>query len=325
MLKDRLRSSAILIAVIAALLYLDGNHPWRGSEGLWLLPLLLFFSLGTAFDIATLLSSSNRRVSRWTTLLATAVVTLSACVPLVMELIEGSYPANCPLGRLGWIVIGSITAVFLVLGREMWSYGRGTQGVAGMPDGVADGALERSVHGIFVALYVGLPLALLVALRQLGSGNWGLAAVLTTIAVTKSADAGAYFTGKSIGRHKLIPRLSPGKTWEGAAGGILTAMLVAYVCLRWLFPAVSGTGSPPGATPAIAMLAHPLWGAIALGLLLAGSGMIGDLAESLVKRECGAKDSGTWLPGLGGVWDVTDSLIAAVLPAFLCFAAGVAG
>jgi phosphatidate cytidylyltransferase len=185
--------------------------------------------------------------------------------------------------------------------------------------------MERACHGVFVSMYVGLPLALLVALRGLGSGNWGLAALLTTIAVTKSTDAGAYFTGKSIGRHKLIPRLSPGKTWEGAIGGIVTAMIVAFVCLRWLFPAISSGGSPPLPSPSIAMLSHPVWGAMCLGLLLAVSGMIGDLAESLVKRECGAKDSGNLLPGLGGVWDVTDSLIAAILPAFLCFAAGVAG
>ncbi len=233
---------------------------------------------------------------------------------MTLELFGMTYPTNCPVGRLGWILFGSITGIFLVIGAEMRQYGKGPSG-----------ALERACNGVFVSLYVGLPMALLVALRDLGSGNWGLAALLTTIAVTKSTDAGAYFTGKTIGKHKLIPRLSPGKTWEGAVGGIVTATIVAFVCLRWLFPAVSGGASPPMPTPAIAALSHPAWGAICLGPLLALSGMIGDLAESLVKRECHAKDSGNLLPGMGGVWDVTDSLIAAVLPAFLCFSAGVAG
>ena len=314
MLKDRLRTSAILLSIVAVLLYLDANHSKPGAEGVWLLPLLLFFAIGTAFDMATLLSNSNRPISMTTTLCSTAVLTLSACVPLTMELFGMSYPTNCPVGRLGWIVFGGITAIFLVLLAEMRQYGKGPQG-----------ALERCCNGVFVTLYVGLPLALLVALRDLGSGNWGLAALLTTIAVTKSTDAGAYFTGKTLGRHKLIPRLSPGKTWEGAAGGIAAATIVAFVCLRWLFPAFSGGASPPLPTPSIPALSHPLWGALFLGPLLALSGMIGDLAESLVKRECHAKDSGNLLPGLGGVWDVTDSLIAAVLPAFLCFAAGVAG
>ena len=62
-----------------------------------------------------------------------------------------------------------------------------------------------------------------------------------------------------------------------------------------------------------------------LGPILTLAGLAGDLAESLVKRACGAKDSGNWLPGLGGVWDVTDSLIAAVMPAFLCFSMGIGG
>ena len=81
-------------------------------------------------------------------------------------------------------------------------------------------------------------------LRSLGDGNWGLAAVLTMIAVTKSTDAGAYFSGKTFGKHKLIPRLSPGKTREGAVGGIVIATIVAFVCLKWLFPAIAGGGNP---------------------------------------------------------------------------------
>ncbi len=219
-----------------------------------------------------------------------------------------------PLDDWAGSPLAVFTGIFLILGTEMCQYGKGPEG-----------AVERTCNGVFVALYVGLPMALLVALRDLGSGNWGLAALLTTIAVTKSTDAGAYFTGKTIGRHKLIPRLSPGKTWEGAVGGIVTATIVAFVCLRWLFPAISGGASPPMSPPSIQALSQPFWGAAVLGPLLALSGMVGDLAESLVKRDCHAKDSGSLLPGLGGVWDVTDSLIAAVLPAFLCFAAGVAG
>lgn len=314
MLVDRLRTSAILISIIAGLLYLDGHHSLDGAEGLWLVPLLLFFSLGTTHDAATLLANSGRLVARGPSLLSTAIVTLAACVPLVWPVFGASYPPDCPIGRLGWIVLGAVTGMFVVLGSEMWHYGRGPEG-----------ALQRTCNGVFVSLYVGLPMALLVSLRTMGSGNWGLAALLTTIAVTKSADAGAYFTGKSIGRHKLIPRLSPGKTWEGAVGGIVTATIVAFVCLRWLFPAVGGEGDPPLSTPAIMMLSRPLWGAVLLGPVLAVTGMIGDLAESLVKRECAAKDSGQLLPGLGGVWDVTDSLIAAAGPAFLLFSAGVAG
>ncbi len=314
MLKDRLRTSAVLIAIILGLLYLDGNHSIVGAEGLWLLPLLLFFALGTARDMATLLQGSNRLISKKAAITGTAIITLSACLPLLWPLAGSAYPVNCPVGQLGWIVIGSIAAIFVILMGEMITYGKGPAGT-----------IERTSAAVFVSVYVGLPLALFVALRSLGSGNWGLAALLTTIAVTKSTDAGAYFSGKALGKNKLIPRLSPGKTREGAFGGIVTATIVAFVCLQWLFPAVADGATPPVVPPSIPLLSRPLWGALLLGPLLAVTGMIGDLAESLVKRDSGAKDSGNWLPGLGGVWDVTDSLIAAIMPAFLCFVAGVGG
>jgi phosphatidate cytidylyltransferase len=312
LLKDRLQTSAILLALVVSLAYLDGNYSRAGAEGLWLLPLLLFFALGTAADMAYLLAHSGRVISQRVALSATAIVTLSACVPLLWPLIGMTYPAGCPVGRVGWIVIGAVAAIFSILIVEMISYGKGPPG-----------AIERTCGAIFVSLYVGLPMALLVALRSMGGGNWGLAAVVTTIAVAKSADAGAYAFGKTIGKHKLIPRLSPGKTREGAVGGIVTATIVAFVCFQWLFPWIAGAAAAPAAGGAMATLASPLWGAIILGPVLAVAGMVGDLAESLVKRDSGAKDSGRWLPGLGGVWDVTDSLIAAVMPAFLYFAASV--
>ncbi len=314
MLKDRLRTSAILISIIALLLYLDANYSVPGGEGLWLLPLLLFFVLGTAHDISALLVGSGRAVSRRPALLAALVASISAAIPLAWPLTGNAYPVNCPVGRLGWIVIGGITAIFVVVISEMRSYGR-------VP--AEKNAIERIGAGCFIALYVGLPIAMLVALRSLGDGNWGLAALLTMIAVTKSADAGAYFAGKTMGKNKLIPRLSPGKTWEGLVGGTLTATIVAYFSLRLLFPWISGISSPPAGTASLAFLREPLWGAMLLGPILTVSGLVGDLAESLVKRDAGAKDSGNLLPGLGGVWDVTDSLIAAAMPAFLCFAAGV--
>lgn len=309
MLKDRLKTSAILISIAALLFWLDASYAIKGAEGLYLLPLLLLFALGTAFDFASLLKGSSRPIKPTVAVVATGIVTLSSTIPMIWPLIGQTYPPDCPVGKLGWIVVGAIIAMLWILLGEMRTYGTEQSGESG--------TIERASAAVFVAIYVGLPMALLVALRSLNSGNWGLAALLTMVAVTKSADAGAYFTGKSIGKHKLIPRLSPGKTWEGAIGGIVTSTLVAFVCLNWIFPE---TANPTGS-----FLSNPLWGALLLGPLLAVSGMIGDLAESLVKRDCGAKDSGSWLPGLGGIWDVTDSLIAAVLPAYLCFAAGVGG
>ena len=314
MLKDRLLSASILISIVLASLYLDINHALAGVPGLWLIPLLLLFALGTAWDISGLLAGSGRAIARRDTLLATALVTLSACVPMLWQLAKSEYPNPCPVGELGWIVMAAIAATFLILLAEMNRFANQESAI-----------MERTCGAVFVSMYVGLPMALFIAMRSLGSGDWGLAAMLTTIATTKAADTGAYFTGKSIGKHKLVPRLSPGKTREGAIGGIVTATIVAFVCLQWLFPALADPGSGPSESPSIPGIDQPLWGAMILGPLLAVVGIIGDLAESLVKRTCDAKDSGSLLPGMGGVWDVTDSLIATIMPAFLCFAMGIGG
>ncbi len=329
MLIDRLKTSAVLISLVCLLVYLDANFSPIGSKGILLVPLLLFFALGTASDLSQLIEKSGRKSSRRIALLATAGITLSATIPLLWPLFGAVYPADCPIGRLGWMVIAAVASVFLALGCEMWNYGKHLHG-ENETNFEKGSSIDRTCSIVFVSMYVGLPMSLLVCLRNFSpssvttnlageaGANWGLAALITLIAVTKSADIGAYFTGRSIGKHKLIPRLSPGKTWEGAVGGVVASTIVAFGCLEWLFPALSPTAPTQS-------LMYSIIGAFVLGPVLAISGMLGDLAESLVKRDAGAKDSGTWLPGMGGVWDVTDSLIAAVMPAYLCFVGGVAG
>lgn len=349
MLADRLRTSFLLICGSLLFLYLDARFHTAGAGGLYLIPLLLFFVYGTASDLCGLLGQAGFPVHRRATVIGASLVALSPTVPVIWNAVSNrlpnqlsAYPIDCPIGTMGWIAIAlviSVTSTFLL---EMKSYSSHSDG---------DLVIRRLVAGSFIAAYVGGSMAFLVAIRSLGSGNWGLAALLTMIATTKSTDIGAYFTGKAIGKHKLIPRLSPGKTWEGAIGGIVFATVAATLCLLFLFPRVAGpamtdapsgagTGfrvgsSEPAAAPAVFSAADlsasqlvlpstalpPLVLAFILGPALAISGMVGDLAESLIKRACNAKDSGNWLPGMGGVWDVTDSLIFAALPAFLCFVA----
>jgi len=306
LLRDRLMSASILIAIVVLLLWLDHCHPLMQIHGLWLAPLLFAFTLGTALDVTRLLIASGRLIDRRSVLLATVLVAFSAYVPVMWPLTGDAYPADCPIGRHGWILIAAVAATFIIVVRQMAQYDASRRGEA----------LERTLAGVFVSCYIGIPMAILVVIRGLGDPGWGLAALITTIMVTKSADAGAYFAGKMLGRHKLIPHLSPGKTWEGAAGGVLTAIAVSYGCLFGMIPALASTPDTVGVA---------IWGPIVLGIVCAVTGMIGDLAESLVKRETGVKDSGQTLPGLGGVWDVTDSLIAAVVPAWVILAAGLAG
>lgn len=126
----------------------------------------------------------------------------------------------------------------------------------------------------------------------------GGALVCYLVAVVKTTDIGAYFVGSLCGRHKLIPRISPGKTWEGFFGG-LAAGLAMSLLLRALFHGHCG------------LLPLRLADAMVLGLLLPLAGTAGDLTESMLKRAAGAKDSSVVIPGMGGVLDVLDSLLFA--------------
>jgi phosphatidate cytidylyltransferase len=118
--------------------------------------------------------------------------------------------------------------------------------------------------------------------------------LLLFVFATKFSDLGAYVTGSLFGRHKMIPRISPGKTWEGFAGALVISTLVS-VGFAWL-----ARGRLPDLT-----LGH----AAVIGLVLGSTAVIGDLVESVLKREAGVKDSGRLFPGIGGVLDLMDSLL----------------
>jgi phosphatidate cytidylyltransferase len=141
-------------------------------------------------------------------------------------------------------------------------------------------------------LYIGWLGAYLISLRELPDGMWWLLLVLPTVWL---ADSGAYFIGSRFGRHRLSPRLSPKKSWEGYLAGLVFGTLGgAGLAALWRLAA-----GPESAFT-------PLFGA-ALGLLLSLVTTLGDLGESMIKRQCGVKDSGNILPGHGGVFDRIDS------------------
>jgi phosphatidate cytidylyltransferase len=147
-----------------------------------------------------------------------------------------------------------------------------------------------------------------IALSRLQTTSRGVVhgpiAVLWLILLVVAADVGAYFSGRAFGRHKLAPRVSPGKTWEGAAGGLVLLALVAWC-------GAAHFGLPPLATVGCACL---------VGIF----SIIGDLTESMFKRAAGLKDSGQMLPGHGGLLDRIDSVTAAApLYALGLFGSGV--
>jgi len=149
--------------------------------------------------------------------------------------------------------------------------------------------------GVAGPFYIGVPLSLAMLIRDTVDGrDWLLAALLITISI----DTAAYSVGRLIGKRKLAPRVSPGKTWEGAIGALL-----------------AGVGTAIGLT-LILELPIEIWMALFFGVLMTITAILGDLTESWLKRLVGVKDSGTLIPGHGGVLDRTDSAIATLVTTY---------
>ena len=141
---------------------------------------------------------------------------------------------------------------------------------------------------LFGVLYVGLPLSTVVSARSLPAGAF---LVLFLAVVTWASDSGAYYAGTLWGKHPLMPSISPKKTYEGLLGGLIGAIAAALLAQLWFASELSWID------------------AVALGILLTLTGLIGDLFESAIKRRTGVKDSGGILPGHGGMLDRIDSLL----------------
>ncbi len=164
--------------------------------------------------------------------------------------------------------------------------------------------LENIATTFFAASFVGLAMAYFIKLQQLGyagsGGHLGGYAVLTVFVGVWTCDTAAYFVGSAIGKHKIFPRVSPNKSWEGSLAGMFGSLIALVLIVRagWL----------PGLD---------YFDAIALGLITGVAGQLGDFAESLVKRDVGVKDSSNLLPGHGGAWDRLDSILFAAPLSYL--------
>ncbi len=145
-------------------------------------------------------------------------------------------------------------------------------------------------------LYVPWMLGYFILLRYSPDGHLGIITLSLPLLATFSTDVGAYFVGKSFGRHKLAPSISPNKTIEGSIGGLLTAFL-SLMIYTWFIQGVFPFGR---------------WELMVFSLLISVAAQLGDLTESMIKRYCGVKDSGTFLPGHGGILDRLDSLIFSI-------------
>lgn len=202
--------------------------------------------------------------------------------------------------RLDAPEIGTILPVGLLVLTLLVSCIR-SLGERGVPD-----RIETIVSTVIGVLYIPFMLQYLVAIlmRETDSGgNLGLC--LWIVAVSKFCDVGALLTGLAFGRHKMAPNISPKKTWEGAVGGVLVSAGIGAGIAFF-----ASARLPTELTPAIAAL---------IAAPLAIMTIISDLIESVVKRRAGVKDTGTLIPGIGGAYDLTDSLILTAPVAYFIF------
>jgi len=190
-----------------------------------------------------------------------------------------------PVGVL-WALLGAIVLV-----------GLGRFALAAFDKNARGGVVDDVARGIFVLAYIPFLASFAIALSTLPGGQWWvLAAVIIVVVV----DTGAYVTGLSFGRHKLAPKISPGKTWEGLAGSAVLAVVAGALLGQYMI----NTGWLTGAIVALALVA---------------SATLGDLVESLIKRDIGVKDISSWLPGHGGFLDRLDSVVPSMAVIFVSY------
>ena len=298
MLQRRLISAAIIIPSIIGLIWLDhwlGKTEQLQRQGVVLLPLMIAAAAMAAAELASMFDNVANRVNQTLIVVTTAVMVTVMGLPVFWK----QYPPDCVLGRFGFVFSGLVVAMVVIFFYEMATF----DGSGEEPKGEK---IDRIGRSGFIFVYLAMFFGFLIPHRYLESNSIGILSMVLVITTVKLSDACAYFAGKQFGNVRLAPKLSPGKTLEGSIGaligGVIGALVVAYPVANLLFE----TDFP-----------KPLWWIIVFGLIVTVAGMAGDLAESLIKRDSSTKDSSSWLPGLGGLLDIMDSLIFAVPVSYL--------
>jgi phosphatidate cytidylyltransferase len=255
---------AILATVLCLLAWSD-----RAGTSAPVDAVLALLAAGAAYETAVMLGKAGARPS-----IAT-VVLFSAALGGI-GLFAPHDPATRGVVR-SFLLVGAVAAAFLPHLRAPRA-----------------GDLESLLATVFPVVFVG---ALFGLLREVGDGPLGARSIAFVVVASKASDIGGWVVGKSIGRHKMIPSVSPGKTWEGTFGGLAFSVGAAVG-----MGAVFGGQVPLGASAARAA---------GVGLALGAASTFAGLAHSALKRRCGVKDSSALLPEMGGLLDMIDSLLFA--------------
>ncbi len=273
--RERLTSTLILWAIVTGVFVSMNAWAFFG--------LILFLTVAGTLEFRAMLKNEPGNGCR----------TIGSILGIGVVFLAGLHFCRYGPGQPGY-EIDVFGIVLTVLAAFCWRFRVGIIGRESV-NAVGDALMAYVYVPVLFGVFV-LRLTFLPVMESAVPGAWLL---LMMIAAAKFTDMGAYITGSLIGKHKMAPKLSPAKTWEGFGGALIFAQIAA-----WSVWALAGDS--------VAWLA-PLHVGI-LALLIGLVAIAGDLAESIVKRSLGVKDSGTWMPGIGGILDLIDSL---------CFAAPV--
>jgi phosphatidate cytidylyltransferase len=315
----RLISATVLIPLIVLVLMLDyhlGKPDSLARYGIALSLISVFLvSLAAsefvslwadAAKFQTVPSNKNRFPSNLVVTAAAVVMVLIACcapawlVGFDQGISIGFGGREVSLGiPFLFSLIGLLVAFSISVGHEMWNFDSARNQVGEITDRLGRSAL--------IYVYLIMLFGFLIPHRWLeGNNGLGLLSIIALIATIKTCDSFAFFAGKAFGTTKLAPHLSPNKTVQGAAGAIAGSFIAVGIVFFVVAPQVFGI-----------QIDRPWWWFAAYAIAIAIVGILGDLAESMFKRDAARKDSSSWIPGLGGVLDVIDSLVFACPVSYL--------
>lgn len=314
MLRWRLLLASIIIGLVCTLGWLDWYLEIKtGIAGIALFPLLIGLLIPSCGELITLSRLAGARPLRFLVFLCTAlIVTMSWLAPIAAdwELAHELGPRMRFLMHAAtngsWAFAALGISLLLVFMAEIYRFKRPGY------------SLIHVAATMFIIVYLGALSVFLVQIRLFG----GLGYLVTFLLTVKMGDIGAYTIGRLFGRTKIAPSLSPGKTIEGAVGALLFSCFTSWLMFCQILPLwpVSKTFRTHGVSGLTTVIPFD-W--LIFGILIGLIGMIGDLAESMLKRDAKQKDSSVWMPGFGGVLDIMDSILLAAPVAYALWAFGI--
>lgn len=286
MLGWRLLVSAILIPCLFGIFYLDARE---GAKAPYLLGFVIVVAWRGSVEMVELLWTRSFTPDRFIIPLCCVVVAASSW-----------------WGRFGWMPISiapdgntlaQVTLTYSMIILLLFLFATYRYREPGR-------SMETLGAELMIVSYIGVLLGVAAQLRWVAGDQAGYLVIGSLVIVVKAGDVGAYTLGRLFGRRKMVPLLSPGKTWMGGFGALVGSALGSVLWLQYATPMFTPIGQPR-------WLAPDVYSAGVYGLLLGVVGLVGDLCESLIKRDVGKKDSAPLFPGFGGLLDLMDSVLYA--------------